>query len=88
MKRGQASWLIAAMLAMPAAAVAQDDESPDLAFLEYLGSWQDSDEEWLVVAEQMAETATDEDNDAPAADADRQAAARRDDANDDEQNSD
>jgi hypothetical protein len=26
------------------------DEEPDLSFLEYLGSWQESDEEWLVVA--------------------------------------
>lgn len=32
---------------------AQDAESPDLALLEYLGSWDDSDEEWLVVAEEL-----------------------------------
>lgn len=30
---------------------AQDREDPDLAFLEYLGSWGESDEEWVVVAE-------------------------------------
>ena len=28
-----------------------DEEKPDLDFLEYLGSWQESDEEWLAVAE-------------------------------------
>jgi hypothetical protein len=37
-------------------AVAQDDDAddadePDLGFLEYLGSWQESDEEWLLVVE-------------------------------------
>jgi hypothetical protein len=29
----------------------QEDEIPDLEFLEYLGSWQESDEEWLIVSE-------------------------------------
>ena len=28
-----------------------DDSQPDSAFLEYLGSWDDSDEDWLTVAE-------------------------------------
>lgn len=28
-----------------------DEEAPDLDFLAYLGSWQESDEEWLAVAE-------------------------------------
>ena len=27
------------------------DEIPDLSLLEYLGSWEESDEEWLIVAE-------------------------------------
>ena len=31
-------------------AAAQEDEAPDLDFLEYLGSWEDGDEEWVVVA--------------------------------------
>ena len=30
------------------AALAADDELPDAAFLEYLGSWDASDEEWLI----------------------------------------
>jgi len=30
---------------------AETEGSPDLDFLEYLGSWQDSDEEWLIVSE-------------------------------------
>jgi len=45
--------LLAAVAGMAATAQAQDDE-PDLSFLEYLGSWQEGDEEWLIVAE-MAE---------------------------------
>jgi len=42
--------LLAAMTGLAAEAQAQEDE-PDLSFLEYLGSWQESDEEWLIVAE-------------------------------------
>jgi hypothetical protein len=34
-----------------AAALGQDSEAPELDFLEYLGSWQETDEEWLIVAE-------------------------------------
>lgn len=41
--------LLAAMTGL--AAKAQTQEEPDLSFLEYLGSWQESDEEWLIVAE-------------------------------------
>jgi hypothetical protein len=29
------------------------DEEPDLSFLEYLGSWQESDEEWLLIADEL-----------------------------------
>ena len=28
-----------------------DDEIPDMEFLEYLGSWEESDEEWLIFAD-------------------------------------
>jgi hypothetical protein len=45
--------LLAGTLIVAATAGAQDDETPDLAFLEYLGSWDESDEEWLVVAEEI-----------------------------------
>jgi hypothetical protein len=30
---------------------AGDDELPDAAFLEYLGSWDESDEDWLLVSD-------------------------------------
>ena len=32
-------------------ALAADDEIPDMEFLEYLGSWEESDEDWLILAE-------------------------------------
>lgn len=49
-------------VAMAAPAAAQDDDLPSLEFLEYLGSWEESDEEWLVVAEEfMGQPAADSD---------------------------
>jgi len=42
--------LAAAAVVLTPAARAQE-EGPDLDFLEYLGSWQENDEEWLAVAE-------------------------------------
>ena len=44
-----------ASLAWPAAAA--DEEPPDLEFLEYLGSWEESDEDWLIFTEMMPEKA-------------------------------
>jgi hypothetical protein len=43
-------------------AVAADEEpAPDLEFLEYLGSWEESDEDWvLLAAEVVAQTAAEE----------------------------
>ncbi|HEX6997524.1 MAG TPA: hypothetical protein VF322_05230 [Gammaproteobacteria bacterium] len=45
--------LAAALLALaaPSGAGAEEDTAPDLELLEYLGSWQEGDEEWLVVEE-------------------------------------
>lgn len=49
---------IAGGLALPSARAQGGDvpedrasEAPDLAFLEYLGSWQEDDADWLLVAE-------------------------------------
>ena len=33
--------------------LAADAEEPDMEFVEYLGLWEESDEEWLVVEHQM-----------------------------------
>jgi len=42
--------LLAAAAGLACPAAAQEDEL-DLSFLEYLGSWQEGDEEWVLVAE-------------------------------------
>ena len=49
------------------------EDAPDLDFLEYLGSWQESDEEWLAVAEWEGEKRVKDDTQA--------AAQRKDDEN-------
>ena len=36
--------------------VIADDEQPDLEFLEYLGSWEESDEDWLLFDQQDGES--------------------------------
>ena len=46
-------------LCLGAAAVAEDDEATDSEFLEYLGMWEESDEEWLL-HEEMAEAAAEQ----------------------------
>lgn len=35
--------------------VADDEVTPDMDFLEYLGSWEESDEDWVLFSEVMAE---------------------------------
>ena len=42
---------LAAMSVVLSPSAKADDDAPDLDFLAYLGSWQESDEEWLAVAE-------------------------------------
>ena len=43
-------WLTVLLLGT-AGAVMADDEQPDMDFLEYLGRWEESDEEWLIFAD-------------------------------------
>jgi len=43
-------------------AVAADDEAmPDMEFLEYLGSWEESDEDWVVLAAEAVKQVAAED---------------------------
>lgn len=37
--------------------VLADDEQPDMEFLEYLGSWEESDEDWLLFDTRNGEAA-------------------------------
>ena len=51
------------------AALADDEPLPDMALLEYLGSWEESDEDWLVIAaDAIEQVAADEDITDPADD--------------------
>ncbi len=47
-------------LALAGWAQAADEELPDLEFLEYLGTWDGSDEEWLLFDEAEATAAQEE----------------------------
>ncbi len=51
-------WL-AALLLGTAGVVAADEELPDVEFLEYLGMWEESDDEWLALADDEALLAAD-----------------------------
>ena len=46
-------------LIVPGVAAADEEVPPDLEFLEYLGSWEESDEEWMLFSEET-ETANSE----------------------------
>ena len=75
--------LAAIALVAAVAAVAADDDVPDSEFLEYLGSWDESDEDWLV-AERVGALRREEGQlrSDPEADADR--STEKDPENDDE----
>jgi hypothetical protein len=47
----QRAKLIPVVVACSVAGALSAEEAPDLSFLEYLGSWEEGDDEWLVVAE-------------------------------------
>ncbi len=58
--------LAGALLGFSGAAAQADDTLPDAEFLEYLGSWEASDEEWLLVQSAVlreTDTGDDERND-------------------------
>jgi hypothetical protein len=55
---GLVAWSLLLGFVGPAAAA--DDELPELDFLEYLGSWEESDEDWELFREFAVETAPDE----------------------------
>ena len=49
--------LVGSMLMVCSLVLAADDEVPDMEFLEYLGLWEESDEDWLLFNDPMnAET--------------------------------
>jgi len=48
--------LLTASLLFCGLVLAADEEIPDMEFLEYLGSWEESDEEWLIFADANSNT--------------------------------
>jgi hypothetical protein len=47
-------------LACAGTSAAADEEQPDLEFLEYLGSWEESDEDWLMFTEAVDKPVADD----------------------------
>jgi hypothetical protein len=45
--------LVSATLLSGGNAIAEDDDSPDAEFLEYLGSWEGTDEDWLLFSKDV-----------------------------------
>ncbi len=43
--------LIGSMLMVCSFVVAADEELPEIEFIEYLGLWEDSDEDWVLFSE-------------------------------------
>jgi len=45
--------LLGSMLMVCSLMVAADEELPEIEFIEYLGLWEDSDEDWLIFSEPL-----------------------------------
>ena len=54
--------LLCGLFGCAGVALADEEEIPDLEFLEYLGSWDESDEDWVLLAENDAEEALDDES--------------------------
>ena len=54
--------VLCGLLTCGGAAIAQELDTPDLAFLEYLGSWEESDEDWVLFAVTEAQQARSDDD--------------------------
>jgi len=62
MSADRAIALVACGLCLGTATMAAEEQSPDVEFLEYLGMWQESDEDWMLLEDmQAAEHTTDND---------------------------
>jgi hypothetical protein len=55
--------VILCVLAGSGVVLADEEPAPDLEFLEYLGSWEDSDEDWVLLAAEVVEQKEIEDKD-------------------------
>jgi len=58
--------IVCGLCAYSGVVVANDTEQPDMAFLEYLGSWETSDEDWvLFTADAEEDTKSDDEKSDP-----------------------
>jgi len=57
--------LTAVTLAASGLVLAADEEIPDMEFLEYLGMWEETDEEWLLLEEPIARNVEERSDPAP-----------------------
>jgi len=48
------SVMVCGLLLCGGIAVAEEEDEPDMEFLEYLGMWEESDEDWQIFEETMA----------------------------------
>lgn len=46
--------MVCSLLICGGVAAAEEEDVPDMAFLEYLGMWEESDEDWQIFEETMA----------------------------------
>ena len=46
--------LLWSLLALSGALVAADTDLPEMEFLEYLGLWEESDEDWILLTEEVS----------------------------------
>ena len=72
------SRLLPLVLGCAAGVAAAQDQEPDVSFLEYLGSWEEGDEEWVIVAELEDDIEDDGENEDGAAEPDEKDDARED----------
>jgi len=54
--------LLCGLFGYGSVALANEEEVPDLEFLEYLGSWDESDEDWVLLADNDDEESSDDES--------------------------
>lgn len=67
-RNGTSAILPALLISASGLVLAVDDELPEMDFIEYLGLWEESDEEWLMFEETVAADADERIDPAPRGD--------------------
>lgn len=61
--------LVWGVVALGGISLAEEAEAPDLEFIEYLGSWENAEEDWILLAGDMAPAAASDQKDDKSVDA-------------------